>query len=107
MIAPMDVSTTARRLEALGNETRLTIYRILVRAGREGLAVGEVQRRTGVARSTLSHHLPRLISVGLVYQQREGTTLLCRANYDAMHETVGFLANECCADSRDTEEVAA
>ncbi len=103
----MDVTTTARRLEALGNETRLTIYRILVRAGSEGLAVGAVQRRTGVARSTLSHHLHRLISVGLVYQQRDGTTLLCRANYDAMHETLGFLASECCADSRRPEKAVA
>ncbi|MEQ8397416.1 metalloregulator ArsR/SmtB family transcription factor [Thalassobaculum sp.] len=94
----MDTKTTAARLEALGNETRLDVFRILVRAGREGLPVGELQRRTGTARSTLSHHLHKLIAVGLVYQQRDGTTLHCRAHYPAMEETLGFLTRECCAD---------
>lgn len=95
----MDTRTTASRLEALGNETRLEIYRILVRAGRDGLPVGELQRRTGTARSTLSHHLHKLIAVGLVYQERDGTTLNCRAHYGAMDETLGFLTRECCADA--------
>ena len=45
----MDIRTVASRLEALGNETRLEVYRILVRAGRDGLPVGDVQSRTGVA----------------------------------------------------------
>ena len=71
----MDMTTLANRLEALGNETRLEIYRTLVRAGPAGLPVGAVQSRTGVARSTLSHHLHKLIGVGLVRQRREGTTL--------------------------------
>lgn len=95
----MDTSTIASRLEALGNETRLDVYRILVRAGREGLAVGELQQRTGVARSTLSHHLHKLIAVGLVYQEREATTLYCHTNYDVMQQTIGYLTRECCADA--------
>ena len=94
----MDAKKTAQRLEALGNETRLQIYRMLVRAGHDGLAVGELQRRTGVARSTLSHHLHKLIAVGLVYQERQATTLYCHADYPAMDETICFLARECCAD---------
>lgn len=96
----MDLNQTARRLEALGAPTRLEIYRLVVRAGEDGLAVGEIQRRTGVAPSTLSHHLHRLIAVGLVTQERRATTLICRANYHAMNETVGFLTAECCADAR-------
>lgn len=96
----MDTKTIAVRLEALGNETRLEVFRILVRAGRDGLPVGELQRRTGTARSTLSHHLHKLIAVGLVRQERDGTTLYCHASFDAMTETLGFLARECCADSR-------
>lgn len=95
----MDAKTTAARLEALGNETRLEVFRILVRAGREGLPVGELQRRTGAARSTLSHHLHKLIGVGLVWQERDGTTLFCHVDYTAMDETVGFLTRECCADA--------
>lgn len=95
----MDTKITAARLEALGNETRLEVFRILVRAGRDGLPVGELQRRTATARSTLSHHLHKLIAVGLVYQERDGTTLNCHAHYPAMDETLGFLTRECCADA--------
>lgn len=96
----MSSRTIAGRLEALGNETRLEIYRALVRAGMEGLPVGELQKRTGVARSTLSHHLHKLISAGLVYQERQATTLLCRADFPAMEETIGYLVRECCADAK-------
>jgi DNA-binding transcriptional ArsR family regulator len=95
----MDLEKTASRLEALGNSTRLGIYRLLVRAGQDGLPVGEIQQRTEVARSTLSHHLHRLIAVELVTQERQATTLICRANYPVMNETLGFLVAECCADA--------
>lgn len=95
----MDLDQTAARLEAIGNPTRLDLYRHLVRAGREGLAVGNLQERLLVPRSTLSHHLHRLIAVGLVTQERRSTTLICRANYEAMDETIGFLTSQCCADA--------
>ena len=95
----MDIDLIASRLEALGNPTRLEIYRRLVRAGKDGLAVGDVQERTGVPRSTLSHHLHKLIAVELVTQERQGTTLICRANYAIMHATLGFLERECCAEA--------
>lgn len=89
----------AARLEALGNTTRLEVYRLLVRAGDDGLAVGAVQRRLGIAASTLSHHLRSLVTVGLVAQERRGTTLQCRAVYPVMQELISFLADECCADA--------
>lgn len=95
----MDLDSLAARLEALGNPTRLRLYRVLVRAGPQGLPVGIVQQRLGVAASTLSHHLHRLIGTGLVRQRREGTTLHCEACYPAMEETLGFLRQECCADA--------
>jgi ArsR family transcriptional regulator len=96
----MNLKQAAARLEALGNPTRLEIYRVLVRAGEDGLPVGDIQRQTDVLRSTLSHHLHRLIGVGLVTQERQATTLICRANYRVMNETLGFLSTECCADAR-------
>lgn len=95
----MDIETVAKRLEALGNETRLEVYQALVRAGPEGLPVGAVQERTRVARSTLSHHLRKLIAVDLVYQVRSGTTLYCHANFDAMNAMLGYLSDQCCADA--------
>jgi ArsR family transcriptional regulator, arsenate/arsenite/antimonite-responsive transcriptional repressor len=95
----MNVEQAAKQLEALGNPTRLQVYRTLVRAGDEGLPVGRLQEKLGIAASTLSHHLHRLILTGLVTQQRQATTLICRANYPAMDELVGFLVDECCIDA--------
>lgn len=94
----MEVEKAAAQLEALGNPTRLNIYRILVRAGDEGLAVGSIQERIGIPGSTLSHHCKRLVETGLVTQERHATTLICRANYPGMQALIGFLADECCAD---------
>jgi ArsR family transcriptional regulator, arsenate/arsenite/antimonite-responsive transcriptional repressor len=94
----MKLETAALQLEALGNPTRLQIYRTLVRAGRGGMAVGQVQEKVGLPASTLSHHLKRLLDRGLVRQERAGTSLICHAEYPAMTALLGFLADECCAD---------
>jgi ArsR family transcriptional regulator len=95
----MKIEKAAAQLEALGNPTRLGIYRLLVRAGHEGLPVGAVQERMHMAASTLSHHLRRLIDTDLVTQERQATTLICRAHYPTMNMLIGFLADECCADA--------
>jgi len=94
----MKLDDAAAQLEALGNPTRLKIYRALVRAGHPGLAVGRLQEKLKVAPSTLSHHIKALVVAGLVAQKRESTTLVCHANYDTMHGLVNFLVSECCAD---------
>lgn len=94
----MNHEQAAAQLEALGNPTRLKIYRILVRAGAEGMSVGGVQERLGIPASTLSHHCKRLCETGLVTQERQATTLICRANYPSMQALLGYLADECCAD---------
>lgn len=94
----MNIELAATQLEALGNATRLKLYRTLVRAGHNGLPVSRVQDRLGIPASTLSHHLRRLIQTGLVSQERQATTLICRAVYPAMDALLGFLADECCAD---------
>ena len=103
-IPRMNLQAIAPRLEALGNVTRLDIYRRLVRAGGDGLAVGVLHERTGVPRSTLSHHLHKLIAVDLVTQERRGTTLICRASFEVMHATLGVLIDECCADYGERSE---
>jgi DNA-binding transcriptional ArsR family regulator len=96
----MKLDDAAARLEALGNPTRLRIYRALVRAGEGGMAVGRLQERLDIAASTLSHHLKALVAVRLVTQTREGTTLICRTNYDMMRGLLDYLAEECCVESR-------
>jgi ArsR family transcriptional regulator len=100
MVISMKIEQAAKQLEALGNPTRLKVYRALVRAGDDGLPVGRLQEKIGIAASTLSHHLHRLILTGLVTQERQVTTLICRANYPAMDGLVGFLVDECCADAK-------
>lgn len=95
----MKIDDAAARLEALGNPTRLRIYRALVRAGDAGLSVGKLQVKLELAGSTLSHHLKALITVGLIVQERQGTTLICRASYDVMRGIVEFLVAECCTDA--------
>ena len=94
----MKLDDAAAHLEALGNPTRLKIYRTLVRAGDAGLSVGRLQDKLKIPASTLSHHIKTLVAVGLVSQVRESTTLICHANFDAMRGLVAFLAAECCAD---------
>jgi DNA-binding transcriptional ArsR family regulator len=94
----MKIDDAAARLEALGNPTRLKIYRALVRAGEAGLPVGGLQDKLKIAPSTLSHHIKALVVVGLITQVREATTLVCHANYDVMQSLVDFLVAECCAD---------
>jgi ArsR family transcriptional regulator, arsenate/arsenite/antimonite-responsive transcriptional repressor len=101
----MKIDDVAARLEALGNPTRLRIYRALVRAGDAGLSVGKLQTKLDLAGSTLSYHLKGLLIVGLVVQERQATTLICRANYDIMHGLVGFLVDECCVDAACAEVV--
>jgi ArsR family transcriptional regulator, arsenate/arsenite/antimonite-responsive transcriptional repressor len=95
----MKIDEAAARLEALGNPTRLKIYRMLVRAGDPGLSVGKLQTRLSIPGSTLSHHLKTLIIVGLVSQERDATTLICRANYPMMRGLVAFLVAECCTEA--------
>ena len=94
----MKLDDAAARLEALGNPTRLKIYRTLVRAGEQGMPVGRLQEKLDIAASTLSHHLKSMIGVGLVTQTREGTTLICHTNYDLMRGLLEYLVAECCAE---------
>ncbi|MEP9389741.1 metalloregulator ArsR/SmtB family transcription factor [Mesorhizobium sp. KR9-304] len=95
----MKLEKAASQLEALGNPTRLNIYRILVRAGEAGLPVGRIQSKLDIPASTLSHHCKRLVDTGLVSQERQATTLICRATFPAMNALIGYLADECCADA--------
>ena len=95
----MNIEQAAKQLEALGHVSRLQVYRTLVRAGEAGLPVGQIQERLGIPGSTLTHHLQRLLLTGLVTQERQATTLICRASYPAMNGLIGFLADECCADA--------
>ena len=92
----MQIDIAAKRLAELGHVTRLQIFRYLVKGGRQGVPVGEIQAALEVPGSTLSHHITRLVSVGLVEQRREGRTLYCVPQYDQLLHLIGFLQDECC-----------
>lgn len=94
----IDHLDAAEAFAALGSEARLEIVRMLVRAGPEGQPVGALQARLGIAASTLSHHIKMLASCGLVSQQRDGRSLICRAEIDRVEALARYLTKECCAD---------
>ena len=93
----MDITQAAQCLEKLGNPTRLEIVRLLVRAGADGLPVGDIRRHTGVPASTLSHHILPLVTGGLISQERQGRVLRCKLDYALMEALVHMLTEECCA----------
>ncbi len=97
MKSSMDTQTAAACLEALGQPTRLEVFRLLVKAGEGGLPFGEIQERTGVPASTLSHHLSTLARCGLVSQTKVGRQNYSAAAFGAMQALIGFLTAECCS----------
>ncbi|TDK43992.1 ArsR/SmtB family transcription factor [Antarcticimicrobium luteum] len=91
---------TAQGFAAMGSESRLRVLKTLVRAGEVGLTVGEIQERTGIAPSTLAHHLKFLAAGGLVEQEKAGRTVINRARYDRLKELAAFILDECCIDTQ-------
>ena len=73
------IEAAAQGFAAIGSESRLQVLLTLVKAGHEGLSVGDIQERTDMAASTLAHHLKFLTSAGLVVQEKQGRTVFSRA----------------------------
>jgi len=92
----MENEMAAKRLAELGHNTRLSIFRYLVKVGSNGAPVGEIQAKLDVPGSTLSHHINRLVSVGLIRQVRDSRTLYCVPQFDVLRELIEFLLAECC-----------
>lgn len=92
----METRKAVAALSALAHEGRLTIFRELVQAGREGLAAGEVARRVGIPANTLSASLTILSHADLVTGRRAGRSIIYAANYDGMGELLVYLMENCC-----------
>lgn len=88
--------TAVEALKALAHDTRLAAYRLLVQAGPEGLAVGEIGDRLKLPAPTLTSHLNVLRHAGLVRDVREGRSIRCRADYPRMNALLAFLTENCC-----------
>jgi DNA-binding transcriptional ArsR family regulator len=94
-------------LNALAQEHRLNLFRLLVKAGEKGMAVGELAEATGLAGATLTNHLHILRRAGLVSDERRGRIIQCRAAYPQMNNLLAFLTENCCAGSPDASACTA
>lgn len=93
----METITAVTALGALAHETRLQIFRLLVRAGAEGLAVGRIAEALGVeANGRLSFHLKELVAAGLASARQQGRFIYYSTNYAAMNELLRYLTEDCC-----------
>jgi DNA-binding transcriptional ArsR family regulator len=102
----MKLDDAANILAKIGNPTRLKIVRLLVRAGDNGLAVGKIQKKLNIPGSTLTHHITHLKSAGVIRQQRQQATLICKMEFNVLRKLVDYLTEECCADAVSTEDAA-
>ena len=94
----MELETAALLLSKMGNPTRLKIVRLLVRAGDQGMPVGQLQKKLQIPGSTLTHHIAHLKSADLIRQERERATLICKMEYERLNHLVSYLTEECCVD---------
>ena len=92
----METLNAADLLAALGHESRLAVFRLLVEAGAEGLNASAIGEKVGLAAPTLSFHLAHLSRVGLIKGRQEKRFIFYSANYPQMDELLSFLTRNCC-----------
>src|SRR5258708_27741095 len=92
----MDTKSAISSLSALAQETRLTIFRMLIEVGTDGLAAGAIAERLDIPASSLSFHLAELTRAGLIAQRRDSPSPLYNANFRTMNALLGYLTENCC-----------
>jgi ArsR family transcriptional regulator, arsenate/arsenite/antimonite-responsive transcriptional repressor len=92
----MEIKTAVLALGALAQETRLTIFRLLVEAGPEGLAAGRIGETLKVPGATLSFHLKELARTGLVSSKQEKQFIYYAVDFERMAELMTYLTQNCC-----------
>jgi ArsR family transcriptional regulator len=93
----MDKNRALNALSALGQDTRLDAFRLLVKAGAQGMAAGEIAEALKVRQNTLSNNLSILLNAGLVRNEREGRSVRYFADFDGVRGLLAFLMEDCCA----------
>ena len=94
----MDINTATSLLDALSQETRLRAFRLLVKAGQQGMPAGALSEKLGIPQNTLSFHLSHLSNAGITHSRREGRSIIYSANYDTMHGLISFMVKDCCSE---------
>jgi ArsR family transcriptional regulator, arsenate/arsenite/antimonite-responsive transcriptional repressor len=92
----VDQTTAVTRFSALAHQTRLSVFRLLVEAGPEGLAAGDISRRLAMPHNTLSTHLAVLARAGLVESRRDGRSIIYAARFSGVRELIDFVLRDCC-----------
>ena len=92
----MEKAVAVTALSALAQDNRLDVFRLLVQAGPEGMAAGEVAEKLGLAPNTLTFHFDRLRMADLITVRREGRSMIYTARYETMNRLLGFLTENCC-----------
>ena len=92
----MELIAAAERLAALGHDTRLAIFRLLVQAGPAGVSAGTIGEKLEIPAATLSFHLSHLARVGLIRGRQEGRFIYYAADYAAMDDLLAYLTANCC-----------
>lgn len=95
----MKTNDAVKALGALAQESRLEIFRLLVRKGTEGMAAGDLSSHFEMPPATMSFHLKELSNAGLVVSRRESRSIIYMANYPGMQTLISFLLENCCADN--------
>jgi ArsR family transcriptional regulator len=98
----MEKHDAVAALAALAQDNRLDVFRLLVRAGPEGMPAGAVAAALDLAPNTLTFHFDRLRMAGLVAVRREGRSMIYAAQFDTMNALLGFLTENCCAGAPET-----
>jgi ArsR family transcriptional regulator, arsenate/arsenite/antimonite-responsive transcriptional repressor len=92
----METTQAVDALAALAQATRLSVYRLLVEAGPEGMAAGAIGEALALPPATLSFHLAHLSRAGLVKSRQEGRFVIYSADFGSMNALVGYLTENCC-----------
>ena len=92
----MKAEAALSALSALAQEHRLALFRLLVQAGEDGMSAGAIADALGLPNSSLSFHLAHLARAGLIRQERQGRSLIYRADDAAMNDLLGYLMENCC-----------
>ena len=96
----MEMIAAIAALGALAQESRLRVFRLLIRHGEEGLAAGRIATEVGVPHNTLSTHLAILQNAGLVTSRRESRSIIYRIDFDGMRGLMAYLLEDCCRAKR-------
>ena len=102
----MESANVIRALGALAQDHRLAVFRLLVRAGPDGMPAGALADAIGVPPSSMSFHLTQLSHAGLITQRRESRSIIYSADYAAMNLLLAFLTENCCAGDTCTPDSA-